>query len=51
MLELFLDDVYDAGRVFEDGVIPRSVVTTSSHFHRVAAGVKTPSGVQVTRLS
>ncbi len=33
-LEAFLDDVYDAGRVFDDGVIPRSVVTTSSHFHR-----------------
>jgi uncharacterized circularly permuted ATP-grasp superfamily protein len=47
VLELFLDDVYDAGRVFEDGVIPRSVVTTSSHFHRVAAGVKTPNGVRI----
>ena len=47
VLELFLDDVYDTGRVFEDGVIPRSVVTTSSHFHRVAAGVKTPNGVRI----
>ncbi len=47
VLELFLDDVYDTGRVFDDGVIPRSVVTTSSHFHRVAAGVKTPNGVRI----
>ena len=28
VLEMFLDDVYDTGQVFEDGVIPRSVVTT-----------------------
>src|SRR6478672_10238583 len=25
VLEMFLDDVYDAGRVFDDGVVPRSV--------------------------
>ena len=37
-LEKFLADVYDAGRVLDDGVVPRRVVTTSSHFHRAAAG-------------
>jgi uncharacterized circularly permuted ATP-grasp superfamily protein len=47
VLEMFLDDVYDAGRVFDDGVVPRAVVTTSSHFHRVAAGVKAPNGVRI----
>jgi len=46
-LERFLADVYDAGEVFDDGVIPRSVVTTSSHFHRAAAGVQPPNGVRV----
>jgi uncharacterized circularly permuted ATP-grasp superfamily protein len=46
-LELFLDDVYDTGQVFEDGVVPRSVVTTSSHYHRVAAGVQSPNGVRI----
>ena len=46
-LERFLDDVYDTGRVFDDGVVPRAVVTTSSHFHRVAAGVKSPNGVRI----
>jgi uncharacterized circularly permuted ATP-grasp superfamily protein len=46
-LELFLDDVYDAGRVFDDEVVPRRVVTTSSHFHRVAAGIESPNGVRV----
>src|SRR6187551_1803187 len=29
-LEKFLADVYDAGRVLDDGVVPRRVVTTSS---------------------
>ncbi len=46
-LEMFLDDVYDTGRVFDDGVVPRGVVTTSSHFHRVAAGIESPNGVRV----
>jgi uncharacterized circularly permuted ATP-grasp superfamily protein len=46
-LEAFLADVYDAGEVYRDGVIPRSVVTTSEHFHREAAGVQPPNGVRV----
>src|SRR6187431_351649 len=41
-LEKFLADVYDA-----DGVVPRRVVTTSSHFHRAAAGIEPPNGVRV----
>ncbi len=48
VLEMFLDDVYDAGRVFDDEVVPRQVVTTSSHFHRVTAGVKSPNGCAST---
>src|ERR1700712_1948912 len=39
-LELFLADVYDAGQVFDDGVIPREVIATSSHFHRESAGIR-----------
>lgn len=46
-LEAFLDDVYGAGAVFSDGVIPRAVVTSSEHFHRVVAGVTPPNGVRV----
>ncbi len=46
-LEAFLDDIYGAGAVFTDGVIPRSVVTSSPHFHRVVAGVIPPNGVRV----
>ncbi|MEP9382997.1 circularly permuted type 2 ATP-grasp protein [Nocardioides sp. KR10-350] len=46
-LEMFLADVYDAGSVFEDGVIPRRVITTSSHYHRAAAGVRPPNGARI----
>ncbi len=38
VLEMFLADVYDAGRIFDDGDIPRDVITTSSHYHRASAG-------------
>ena len=46
-LEAFLADVYGAGQVFTDGVVPRSVVTTSAHFHRAAHGLVPPNGVRV----
>ncbi|MCL8026384.1 circularly permuted type 2 ATP-grasp protein [Nocardioides bruguierae] len=46
-LEAFLADVYDTGQVFDDGVIPRRVIMTSSHFHREAASVRPPNGVRV----
>lgn len=46
-LEMLLADVYDAGRVFDDGVLPRRVITTSSHYHRAAANVRPPNGVRV----
>lgn len=46
-LELFLDDIYGAGRVLADGLVPRSLVTTSSHFHRQAWGIQTPNRVRI----
>ncbi|MCX6399976.1 MAG: circularly permuted type 2 ATP-grasp protein [Propionibacteriales bacterium] len=46
-LEMLLADVYDAGHVFDDGVIPRAVITTSSHYHRQAATVRPANGVRV----
>jgi uncharacterized circularly permuted ATP-grasp superfamily protein len=46
-LEAFLDDVYGAGQCFTDRVVPRSVVTTSAHFHRQAHGLVPPNGVRV----
>lgn len=47
VLEMFLEDVYGAGEVFDDGVIPRRVITTSSHYHREAANVRPANGVRV----
>ncbi|MEZ5089836.1 MAG: circularly permuted type 2 ATP-grasp protein [Micropruina sp.] len=46
-LEAFLADVYSDGKVFDDGVIPRRVVASSPHFHRVMHGVVPPNGVRV----
>lgn len=46
-LEMLLADVYDAGNVFDDGVLPRQVITTSSHFHRQAATIRPANGVRV----
>jgi uncharacterized circularly permuted ATP-grasp superfamily protein len=46
-LEAFLADVYGAGQVFTDRVVPRSVITTSAHFHRAAHGLVPPNGVRV----
>jgi uncharacterized circularly permuted ATP-grasp superfamily protein len=46
-LEAFLADVYGAGQVFADGVLPRRVVFTSQHFRREAAGLSPPNGVRV----
>ena len=46
-LEAFLADVYSEGRVFADGVMPRRVVASSPHFHRVMHGMVPPNGVRV----
>ena len=46
-LEAFLADVYGSGKVFGDGVIPRRIVATSTHYHRVAHGIRPPNGVRI----
>lgn len=46
-LEAFLGDIYGEGQVFNDGVIPRRVVTSSPHFLRAAKGINPPAGVRV----
>lgn len=46
-LEAFLADVYGPGRIFDEGVVPRSVITSSPHFCRAAAGVVPPNGVRI----
>ena len=46
-LEAFLADVYGAGRAFDDGVVPWSLVFTSEKFRREVAGITPPNGVRV----
>ncbi len=46
-LEAFLADVYGAGRVFDDGVVPWKLVGTSPRFCREVAGLTPPNGVRV----
>jgi len=46
-LEAFLADVYGGQRAVADGVIPASLITSSSHFHRQAAGIEPANGVRI----
>lgn len=46
-LEAFLADVYGRQRVVADGVVPHSLITSSTHFHRAAHGIDPPNGVRV----
>ena len=46
-IEAFLADVYGEGRVFRDRVVPRRVVASSPHFHRVVSGISPANGVRV----
>jgi uncharacterized circularly permuted ATP-grasp superfamily protein len=46
-LERFLDDVYGAQRVVADGIVPRSLITSSAHFHRAVWGFRPPGGVRI----
>lgn len=46
-LELFLSDIYGPGRILADGVVPRRLITTSTHFHRQAWGIAPPNGVRI----
>jgi uncharacterized circularly permuted ATP-grasp superfamily protein len=46
-LEAFLADVYAEGQVITDGVVPRQLITSSSHYHRAVWGVRPSNGVRV----
>jgi uncharacterized circularly permuted ATP-grasp superfamily protein len=46
-LECFLADVYGAGRVFDDGVVPWRLIYTSPRFRREVADFSPPNGVRV----
>jgi uncharacterized circularly permuted ATP-grasp superfamily protein len=46
-LEAFLADVYGAGTILDEGIVPRRLVTTSPSFVRQAANLDPPGGVRV----
>jgi len=46
-LEAFLDDVYGDRQVLADGVVPRSLLLSSAHFCREAAGLRPANGVRI----
>jgi uncharacterized circularly permuted ATP-grasp superfamily protein len=46
-LEAFLDDVYGAARVLADGVVPRSLLLSSTHLRREVAGIRPANGVRI----
>ena len=46
-LERFLADVHGPGEILADGVVPRRLVASSSHFHRGVAGLDPAGGVRV----
>ncbi|MFB9375371.1 circularly permuted type 2 ATP-grasp protein [Kineococcus gynurae] len=47
VLEAFLADVYGPMAVVRDGVVPRRVITSSTHFHRAAVGIEPAGGVRI----
>ncbi len=46
-LEAFLTDVYGSQRCIADGVIPARLISSSSHYHREAAGIESANGVRI----
>ena len=46
-LEAFLADIYGAGTVFKEHVVPRSVVLSGGGYHRPAQGIDPANGVRV----
>jgi uncharacterized circularly permuted ATP-grasp superfamily protein len=47
VLEAFLADIYSEGEILNAGVVPRTLVMSSAHFHREAAGIVPPNGVRI----
>jgi uncharacterized circularly permuted ATP-grasp superfamily protein len=46
-LEMLLADLYGAGQILDDRIIPHQLVTTSDHFHRAAFGIEPANGVRI----
>lgn len=46
-LNLFLKDIYNEGRILEDGIVPREVVYSCKHFRRQMCGLQVPRNVYI----
>jgi len=46
-LEAFLADIYGPQAAVRDGVIPAGLITSSTHFHRQAAGITSANNVRI----
>ncbi|GAA1839259.1 circularly permuted type 2 ATP-grasp protein [Agromyces salentinus] len=46
-LERFLADVYGPQLAVRDGVIPAALISSSTHYHRQAAGIVSANGVRI----
>ncbi|MFM9864240.1 MAG: circularly permuted type 2 ATP-grasp protein [Micropepsaceae bacterium] len=46
-LNLFLKDIYNEGRILNDGIVPRDLVYGSKHYLRSMRGVSVPLGAYV----
>jgi uncharacterized circularly permuted ATP-grasp superfamily protein len=46
-LNLFLQDIYNEGRILKDGIVPREMVYSCKHFRRQMVGLQVPRNVYV----
>ena len=46
-LNLFLKDIYNEGRILEDGIVPREVVYSCKQFRRQMVGLQVPRNIYV----
>jgi uncharacterized circularly permuted ATP-grasp superfamily protein len=46
-LNLFLKDLYNEGRILDDGIVPRELVYTCKYFRRQMRGINVPKGVYI----
>jgi uncharacterized circularly permuted ATP-grasp superfamily protein len=46
-LNLFLKDIYNEGRILQDGIVPREMVYSCKHYRRQMAGLQVPRNVYI----
>ncbi len=47
-LNLFLKDIYNEGRIFSDGIVPRELIYSCRHFRREMCGVRVPRDIYIS---